>query len=204
MSLVSLLVAAVAAVSVSYVPPIDGPVVDGFRPPVSAYGAGNRGVDYATQPGDVVRAAADGTVVFAGRIGSASHVVVLHADGIRTSYSFLEDTSVRRGDRVAQGDVVGTARESVHFGARAGEEYLDLTVLFGGAPPQVHLVPADQRHPLHEWQERRDLLDHLRDAGGAVVGAVTPAARVVQLAGAAVAERAMRDVAREWTQLDEM
>src|SRR5688572_26565201 len=162
MPLVPLLVAAVTAVSVSYVPPADEPVVDGFRPPTSSYGAGNRGLDYATDAGEVIHAAADGTVVFAGRIGAASHVVVLHDDGIRTSYSFLADTAVGRGDRVAQGDAVGTAAGPVHFGARVGDEYLDPTLLFGGGPPRVHLVPADQRHPLHEWEERRDLLDVLR------------------------------------------
>ena len=81
MSLLSLFVAAVAAVSVSYVPPVDGEVADGFRPPSDRYSAGNRGVDYDTEPGDVVRAAADGEVVYAGAIGGTSHVVVLHADG---------------------------------------------------------------------------------------------------------------------------
>ena len=205
--LVSLLVAAVAAVSVSYVPPADTAVVDGFRPPSSRYAAGNRGIDYATEPGDVIRAAADGDVVFAGRIGSATHVVVLHDDGIRTSYSFLADTDVRRGDRVGQGDAVGTARGPVHFGARAGDEYLDPTVLFGGGPPQVHLVPADQRNPLQEWEERRNVLEVLRDAGGAVVGTgadlLSPAARAVGDVTWDVAERALRQVSREWTRLDE-
>src|SRR5687768_9438739 len=109
MPLLSLLVAAVAAVSVSYVPPVDGEVRDGFRPPSSRYSAGNRGVDYDTEPGDIVRAAADGEVVYAGAIGSTSHVVVLHADGIRTSYSFLAGASVRRGDDVLQGDAIGSA-----------------------------------------------------------------------------------------------
>ncbi|HEX4905030.1 MAG TPA: peptidoglycan DD-metalloendopeptidase family protein [Acidimicrobiales bacterium] len=201
--LASLLVAAVAAVSVSYVPPADELVVDGFRPPTSSYGAGNRGIDYATDAGEVIRAAADGAVVFAGRIGSASHVVVLHDDGIRTSYSFLADTDVRRGDRVAQGDTVGTAAGPVHFGARAGDEYLDPTVLFGGGPPQVHLVPADQRHPLHEWEERRDLLDVLRGGGRAVVDAVSPAAHALGGVTWEAADRALRRVSREWTRLDE-
>lgn len=197
--------------AVAYAPPIDGAPVDGFRPPASRYGAGNRGVDYAAAPGQQVRAAAEGTVVFVGRIGQPAHVVVLHADGVRTSYSFLDGTSVRRGQRVGAGDVVGTAGGSaVHFGARVGEEYVDPTVLFGGGPPSVHLVPADQRHPLAEWQERRNLIDHLGGLAGlagravdAGAGLVSPVMAALGDAAWDVAEGALRRVSEEWTRLDE-
>ena len=37
---------------VSYQPPVDAPVTDPFRPPLTPYGPGNRGIDYATVPGD--------------------------------------------------------------------------------------------------------------------------------------------------------
>lgn len=172
-----------AAAVVGYAPPVGGEVVDRWRPPSSRYGSGNRGIDLSTAPAETVRASADGTVVFAGRIGSASHVVVLHADGIRTSYSFLAEVAVRRGARVAQGDAVGTAAgATVHFGARAGDEYVDPTVLLGAGPPRVHLVPADLRDPLAEWRERRSLIDQLVGTGAAVIGAVgdlrLPAPRV--------------------------
>src|SRR4051812_45473927 len=109
-------VAAPASATVTYQPPVDDPLVDPFRPPPGPFAAGNRGVDFASAPGPPVRAAADGEVVFAGRIGSASHVVVLHADGLRTSYSFLASASVRRGATVRAGDVVGTAGGPVHWG----------------------------------------------------------------------------------------
>lgn len=195
------------AAEVAYAPPVDGEVVDGFRPPASRYGAGNRGVDYATSPGGDVHAAAEGTVVFAGRIGAASHVVVLHADGIRTSYSFLTGAEVRRGQRVGAGDVVGTAGRTVHFGARAGQEYLDPTALFGGGPPKVHLVPADQRHPLAEWQERRNLVESLGGLGADLVGGVgdlvTPVAAFVTDVGADVAMTALEHAARQFTRIDE-
>jgi hypothetical protein len=195
------------ASEVAYAPPVDGEVVDGFRPPSSRYGAGNRGVDFSTAPGDDVRAAADGTVVFAGRIGADTHVVVLHADGLRTSYSFLDDTEVRRGQRIDAGTVVGTARRTVHFGARAGDEYLDPMALFGGGPPTVHLVPADLRQPLAEWEERRGVLDSLGSAIGGAVRAggdlVSPVVRALGDAGWDVADRALRAASREWTRLDE-
>lgn len=132
---------------VSYVPPMDAPVVDGFRPPASQFAAGNRGIDYAAEEGDPVRSAAPGRVVFAGRIGSQFHVTLLHDDGIRTSYSFLRDVAVRRGDRVDQGQLLGTAAGRVHFGARAGEAYLDPTDLFAGDLPNIRLVPIEELPP---------------------------------------------------------
>src|SRR5689334_24427189 len=85
---------------VSYVPPVDAPVVDPFRPPTSRYGPGNRGLDYGTQPGDTVRAAADGVVIFAGEVGGTLHVTIRHADGLRTSYSFLATITVTAKEHV--------------------------------------------------------------------------------------------------------
>jgi murein DD-endopeptidase MepM/ murein hydrolase activator NlpD len=127
-----------------YVPPVDGPVVDPFRPPTEPWGPGNRGIDYAPAPGTPVRAAAAGVVTFAGQVGGALHVVIGHADGIRTSYSFLATIAVAAGDTVEQGQVVGTAGSDLHFGARVGDRYLDPATLFGSTgPPEVHLVPDD-------------------------------------------------------------
>lgn len=134
--------------TVRHRPPVDAPVVDGFRPPASPFGPGNRGIDYATVEGTTVRASADGQVVFAGQVGGRLHVVVRHADGIRTSYSFLAAVTVRRGQRVSAGAQVGAAGPSLHFGARRGAAYIDPLTLFGpvgGA--RVHLVAdePDQR-----------------------------------------------------------
>src|SRR5687768_9600133 len=95
-----------AVVAVSYVPPVDAPVVDGFRPPSSAYAAGNRGIDYETSPGAAARAAAGGTVVFAGRIGGSTHVVVLHADGVRTTYRSEERREGKSVPRLARSIII--------------------------------------------------------------------------------------------------
>ena len=73
-----------AADPVAYVPPVEAPLTDRFRPPATDFGPGNRGVDYATAEGQVVTAAASGEVTFAGPVGNDRHVVVLHEDGIRT------------------------------------------------------------------------------------------------------------------------
>ncbi|MGH9151188.1 MAG: peptidoglycan DD-metalloendopeptidase family protein, partial [Acidimicrobiales bacterium] len=153
-------------VAVAYLPPVDAPVTDAFRPPASPHGAGNRGVDYATAPGAPVRAAAAGQVTFAGPVGSGLHVVVLHADGIRTSYSFLAGVAVRRGQVVAAGDTVGRAGGSLHFGARAGDAYLDpLVLLAGRGGAAVRLVPDDQRAMGPEAAERSGLRRFLSAVG---------------------------------------
>ena len=156
-----------------YRPPVDRAVVDPFRPPPNPYGAGNRGVDYGTEAGEPVAAAADGEVVFAGPVGGGRHVVVLHPDGIRTSYSFLAGVAVARGDHVRLGDVLGTAGGGgLHFGARAGDRYLDPTLLFGDRGLDVHLVPAGRNSlvPGSEADERRGLLQSLAGAVTGVVG----------------------------------
>jgi hypothetical protein len=165
-----------AGASRRYEPPVPGLIIDHFRPPVTAYGPGNRGIDYGTTPGEVVRAAADGIVVFAGRVGLGQHVVVLHPDGLRTSYSFLAGIDVRRGDHVGVGDVVGHAGEELHFGARTPDDhYLDPEVLLATGPT-VHLVPAHAARPGSEAEERQSLLRSL--AGFAGGGAHAAAAGV--------------------------
>ncbi|CAN5826366.1 hypothetical protein BH23ACT1_BH23ACT1_06390 [soil metagenome] len=158
--------AAAAAEQVVYRPPVDGPVVDGYRPPGSPYGPGNRGLDYATVPGQAVGAAADGEVVYAGRIGPSGHVVVLHADGIRTSYSFLDSVGVARGERVSAGQALGSAGQVLHFGARAGDAYIAPGLLLASGPPEVHLVPVPLREPQDEARERRWLVELVADAVG--------------------------------------
>ncbi len=142
-----------------YIPPVDAPVIDPFRPPATPYGAGNRGLEYDTEPGHAVVASAPGTVVFAGGVGRTRHVTVLHADGLRTSYSFLRSIAVRAGEVVGQGTPLGSAATRFHFGVRAGSAYLDPAVLLAAGSPVVWLVPvqrwrAPRRRPLHSLSVR--------------------------------------------------
>jgi hypothetical protein len=130
-----------SAAPVTYVAPVSAPVVDPFRPPSTPYGAGNRGLQYGTTPGQVVRASAPGRVTFAGQVGGALHVVIQHADGVRTSYSFLRSIEMRVGQVVRQNDPVGTTTDTFHFGARIGDAYVDPAVLIDSGPARVHLIP---------------------------------------------------------------
>ena len=127
-----------------YVAPVQGIIVDPFRPPAHPGAPGNRGLEYATRPGSAVRAAAAGVVTFAGRVGSGRHVTVAHADGVRTSYSFLRSVAVRTGQSVGAGDVLGTTGSSFHFGARIVDAYVDPALLLGTGGP-ARLVPLAGR-----------------------------------------------------------
>lgn len=161
---------AAADVPVHYEAPVDARVVDPFRVEGGPYSRGNRGLEYGTAPGAVVRAAADGVVTFAGSVGNSRHVTVLHDDGVRTSYSFLDEVRVVRGQRVRQGQAVGTTRDRLHFGARRGDAYFDPATLFDDRPV-VYLVPFDEPPGLGPGSERsaiRQLIGGFADAGRAV------------------------------------
>jgi hypothetical protein len=131
---------ALAVPVVVYRPPVDAPVIDPFRAPASPYGPGNRGVDYGTAPGTVVRASASGVVLFAGPVGGRLHVTIGHADGRRTSYSSLASVDVARGQPISAGAAVGRTDGSFHFGVREDARYVDPLDLFADESA-VALVP---------------------------------------------------------------
>ncbi len=148
-----------AADDLDYQAPIDAPIVDHFRPPAAKWAAGNRGIDYQTTAGTPVTAAEEGRVEFAGQVGGTLHVVVRHPDGLRTSYSFLASIAVVEGQTVSSGTIVGTAGDSLHFGVRSGDTYIDPELVLRGAAFSVHLVPAEG-----ETEAQRRLGEMLRDA----------------------------------------
>jgi len=121
-------------------------VVRGFDPPASPYGPGHRGVDLAGRPGQAVRTALPGRVVFAGAIAGRGVVVVRHG-ATRTTYEPVSPT-VSVGADLPGGAVIGTLqlagshcfpRACLHWGWIAGETYLDPLRLVGAGP--VRLLP---------------------------------------------------------------
>lgn len=112
------------------------PILRGWEPPTTPYGPGHRGVDLAALPGAPVRAVAAGRVSFAGRVAGKGVVSVeLSGTGdppLRVTYEPVR-VSVKKGDEVAAGEVVGTVEAAgshctgtcVHWGLLRGETYLD-------------------------------------------------------------------------------
>ena len=96
--------------------PTDGAVARGFAPER----IGGQGVDIAGVPGQDVRAALDGTVVYSGRdlSGGGNLVIVRHGDDLMTTYSHADALFVTEDDRVSAGDPIASLgwnseRESV-------------------------------------------------------------------------------------------
>lgn len=121
---------AAESTTVTYQPPVPGPIVDNWRPPEHPYGAGNLGIDLFARVGDPVLAAANGVVTFSGRVGLSFFVVIAHADGLRTTVGFVGQVLLKAGARVTRGAVIAVAAGPVHFGVRRGATYLDPRTLF--------------------------------------------------------------------------
>jgi murein DD-endopeptidase MepM/ murein hydrolase activator NlpD len=131
------------ASDVCWLPPVEATVVDPFREPPCPWCAGNRGLEYGTPPGTVVRAVAAGEVTFSGTIAGVRYVVVRHADGRRATYGVLEASDLRTGDVVVARAVVGVTAGHFHFGLRDGDAYVDPGPFLGRLVGRPRLVPVD-------------------------------------------------------------
>jgi murein DD-endopeptidase MepM/ murein hydrolase activator NlpD len=122
--------------------PVAGPVIRGYDPPDSPYGAGHRGIDIAAPVGTPVLAPADGVVSFAGPVGGNLFLTIDHAGGVQSTYSWLSSLLVRKGAVVRAGMAVattgwghpGTSVPHVHLGVKLDGAYVD---------PMDYLGPFD-------------------------------------------------------------
>jgi murein DD-endopeptidase MepM/ murein hydrolase activator NlpD len=123
--------------------PVVGPVIRGFDPPSTPFGAGHRGIDIAAPVGTPVLAPAPGVVAFAGAVAGHQFVTVDHGGGLSSTSSWVSAVLVRAGDSVARGSVValtGTGHPGIepphlHFGVRQDGVYVDPLAFL--APPSL-------------------------------------------------------------------
>ncbi len=131
--------------------PVIGPVIRGFDPPDSPYGAGHRGIDIAAAPGTPILAPGPGTVTFAGRVGGELFITIDHGGQLSSTYSWISSSGVRVGDVVSRGQPIGTTGTGhpgstvphLHFGVRLDGAYVDPLALLGplGVQDLIRLVP---------------------------------------------------------------
>jgi murein DD-endopeptidase MepM/ murein hydrolase activator NlpD len=144
----------ITAPTVVPVPPETAVVTDWFRRPGCSWCQGNRGVEFALPEGtSVVVAATPGKVAFVGGVGGVPYVVVRIADealapappeGVYAVYGGVDGPSVRKGDRVGAGQMLGRSRAWLYVGFRLGprrdDRHLDPAPLLGMSRSRSRLV----------------------------------------------------------------
>lgn len=127
----------------SWKPPVPGPPTRLFDLGSDPFARGqHRGVDLDGRPGERVRSACAGRVVFAGRVAGAGTVSV-RCGRWRVTYAPLERIAVRRGARAGPGRGLGrmAGDEPLHLGVRRESER------FGYVDPLRFLAHADRAPP---------------------------------------------------------
>ncbi|QIM16779.1 M23 family metallopeptidase [Leucobacter insecticola] len=124
----------------TWVPPLSGrfTVSGPYLAPPHPYASGHRGIDFPASPGFTARSPAAGTVTFAGTVVDRG-VVSVQVDE-HTVFSLEPITSsLRAGDTVRAGEVLGTVSsgghcydECIHLGVRVDGEYVNPLRYFYG------------------------------------------------------------------------
>lgn len=91
--------------------PLHGYISSPFGWRQSPFGSGwefHKGIDICAYYGAPIRAAAEGTVEYAGWHGGYGNFVkIYHRDGIETCYGHMEKIAVKAGEHVKKGQVIG-------------------------------------------------------------------------------------------------
>jgi murein DD-endopeptidase MepM/ murein hydrolase activator NlpD len=121
-----------ALAPLTFVWPVRGAVIEPFGP--AGDGERNDGINIATEMGMPIRAAASGTVTYAG--DGLEHygnlVLISHSGGYVSAYAHAQTLLVSPGERVKKGEVIATAgdtggvgRPQLHFEIRSGVKPVD-------------------------------------------------------------------------------
>ncbi|MBF9014769.1 MULTISPECIES: peptidoglycan DD-metalloendopeptidase family protein [unclassified Oceanispirochaeta] len=119
-----------------YVFPVQGRILTTYgsiRDNVTQIESFHNGIDIKGDLGDPVVAALDGTIISAGFNNSyGNFIVVDHRNGYKTLYAHLNSISVRRNDKVLQGEIIAEVGKSgfapsahLHFSLFKGKKSVD-------------------------------------------------------------------------------
>lgn len=124
------------AETISFLWPVGGPISSPFGPrihPIFGVPSFHTGIDIAVPEGTAVRAAAAGTVTFAGwdrETGFGVLVIIDHGNGYETYYAHLAKLLVSPGQRVSPGEIIAL---SGNTGLSTGP-HLHFEVQYLGSP----------------------------------------------------------------------
>ncbi|WP_425407872.1 M23/M56 family metallopeptidase [Hyphococcus sp.] len=148
------------ATSVLPVAPVEGEVGFGFGKKSELLGpdrAAHEGVDIRAPRGEPVRAAGGGKVIdatkhYRGGAAWGNVVVIDHGHGLVTRYAHLDNYVVRKGDRVAAGDIIGAVGSTgkatgphLHFEVIENGAHVDPALVLAVAPRPVDAIQAAPR-----------------------------------------------------------
>ena len=120
--------------SLTWAWPMTGSLLKRF----STEGVGSKGIDISGKRGDIVKAAADGVVVYAGEglVGYGKLLIVRHNDEYITAYAHndrliaTEGQKLKLGQTIAEVGSTGTDKDKLHFEIRYKGKPIDpLTIL---------------------------------------------------------------------------
>ncbi len=120
--------------------PARGRVILGFGPKTN--GGQNDGINVSVPEGTPIRAAEDGVVAYAGNElkGYGNLVLIRHANGFVTAYAHASELSVKKGETIKRGQIIGKSGATgnvtapqLHFEVRKGATPVDpMQYLQGG------------------------------------------------------------------------
>lgn len=130
----------------------------------------HQGLDLAAPTGTPISAAADGTVTFAGRVPLRQNVtwwrfgnvvVISHANHILSIYAHCDQTKVRAGQRVRQGELIATVGSTgwstnshLHYEVRTD---LERPGVYQPVDPRIYILN-------YQWTNEQSLLIRARSS----------------------------------------
>ena len=96
------------SIGIALIKPVSGTITSRFGSNESIRNHAHSGLDIAAPYGTAIKAAASGTVTFAGNAGDGygNYVIISHGNGVQTVYAHCSSVLVTSGQKVTQGEVI--------------------------------------------------------------------------------------------------